>query len=230
MNTYKRTARIVGALFIIAIVTSIVGGVMIDSVLAVPDVLSNVSANETSLLIGVFLELVNGIAVIGIVTGLFPILRQQNEAQALGYVGLRIIEVAIIVVAVVPPLTLLAFSQELPAAGAADASLLGTIGASFVAARGRLLGQLLGIFFGLAGLLLYTLLYQTRLVPRFISLWGLAAVVLLLAWNLLELFGVHVSAGIVFGLPIILNELFLGIWLIVRGFDSSAALSLSGDK
>jgi hypothetical protein len=120
MNTYKRTARIVGALFIIAIVTSIVGGVMIDSVLAVPDVLSNVSANETSLLIGVFLELVNGIAVIGIVTGLFPILRQQNEAQALGYVGLRIIEVAIIVVAVVPPLTLLAFSQELPAAGAGN--------------------------------------------------------------------------------------------------------------
>jgi hypothetical protein len=49
--------------------------------------------------------------------------------------------------------------------------------------------------------------------------WGLIAVALLLTWNLLESFDVHISAGMVFGLPIILNEIFLGIWLIVRGFN-----------
>ena len=169
MNANKRTARTVGALFIIAIVTSITGGLMIESVLTDSDVLSNVSTNESLLILGVLLELINGIAVIFIVAMFFPILKQQDEAMALGYVGFRLIEVAIIVAAVIAPLTLVVLSQEYLAT-APDASVSESIGASFVVARQRMLGQLLGIFFGLAGLLFYTLLYQTRLVPRFISI------------------------------------------------------------
>lgn len=67
----------------------------------------------------------------------------------------------------------------------------------------------------------YYLLYQTKLVPRWLSAWGLIAVVLVLTWNLLETFGISFNVGIIFGLPIILNEIFLGIWLIVKGFDAS---------
>ena len=225
MKVKRSTATIVGALFIVAIVASIVGGLIIDSVLAAPDYLESLAANESLVVAGVLLELINGIAVIGIAAMFYPILKQQAEAMALAYVGFRIIEVVIIVAAVITPLTLVAMSQEYAAAGASDAASFSAMGSAFIAARGRLLGQMLGVFFGLAALLLYALLYQTRLVPRFISLWGLAAVVLVLAWNLLELFGIHVSAGIVFGLPIILNELFLGIWLIVKGFDPDAAVS-----
>ena len=78
---------------------------------------------------------------------------------------------------------------------------------------------MLGIFFGLAALLFYYLLYRSKLVPRFISVWGFIAVVLVLAWNLVEIFGISVSFGMILALPMILNEIFLGIWLIVKGFD-----------
>jgi hypothetical protein len=70
--------------------------------------------------------------------------------------------------------------------------------------------------------LLYYFLYRSRLVPRLIPVWGFIAVVALFTWNLLEAFGLSVSAGMVFALPMILNEIFLGLWLIAKGFNSPA--------
>jgi hypothetical protein len=68
--------------------------------------------------------------------------------------------------------------------------------------------------------LLYVFLYRSRLVPRFISVWGFIAVVSMLTWNMVEAFGLSISAAMVFVLPIILNEIFLGLWLLVKGFSS----------
>jgi hypothetical protein len=98
------------------------------------------------------------------------------------------------------------------------------VAASFVAVREHLVGQLTGIFFSLGALVLYSLLYQSRIVPRLIPVWGIIGVALILSWNLLEMFGVSVGdeLGMVLSLPIILNEAFLAIWLIVKGFDRSA--------
>lgn len=94
-----------------------------------------------------------------------------------------------------------------------------------MAVRGNLTGLLAAVFFSLGALMLYYSMYQSILVPRFISVWGLIAVVLVLTWNLLETFGISLSAGIVIGLPIILNEILLGIWLIIKGFNPSAITS-----
>ena len=91
-SNWQKTARIVGALFIIAIVASILGGMLIDSIIGEPDYLTDTVSNETTVIIGVVLELINGIAVIGIAVGMFPIFRKQNESLALGYVAFRIIE------------------------------------------------------------------------------------------------------------------------------------------
>jgi len=227
MNTYKKTARIVGALFLIAMVTSLVGGVWLDSFLTAPDYLATISANQTQVVMGVLLELINGIAVVVIAVMMFPILRRHDEAGALAYVGFRVIEAVVIVAALISPLSLIALSQEYVKAGAPDASYWQTLGTAFLVARAVLTGQLLGIIFSLTGLVLFYLLYQSRLVPRFISVWGLIAVALVFTWNLLETFGIHVSFGMILALPIILNEVFLGIWLIVKGFNSSAIVSES---
>jgi hypothetical protein len=224
-NVTKRTARIVGALFLIAIAASLIGGLLIESIISAPDYLMTVSADETEVTIAVLLELINGIAVVVIAVMMFPIFKKYSEATALGYVAFRIIEAVIIIAAVISPLALIALSQEYLTAGASDASSYQTIGRSFIAVREHLLGQMLGIFFSLGALLFYCLLYRTKLVPRFISVWGFVGVALVLAWNLLELFGYHFSAGIIFGLAIILNELFLGIWLIAKGFDLSTIVS-----
>jgi hypothetical protein len=219
MDTHKTTARIVGALFLIAMVTSLVGGIWLESIIAAPDTLDNVAARETEVVLGALLELINGLSVIGIAVLLFPLLRQQNEVWALGYVALRIVEAVLIIAALVIPLALVALGQEYVAAG--DPALRAA-GTAFLAARKTLAGQMMGIFFGLGALVLYVLLYQSRLVPRFISVWGLIAAVSILAWNLLEMVGLHISVGMVFALPIILNEIFLGFWLILRGFDTPA--------
>jgi hypothetical protein len=230
MKTYRKTAIIVGALFLIAMAASLIGGLWLESMLNTPDYLANVSENKTQVVLGVLLELINGIAVIGIAVIMYPLFKKQDEALALGYVALRIIEAVIIIAAVISPLTLIAVSQEYLAAGASDAPNFQTIGTAFLAVRELLVGQMTGIFFSLAALLLFYLLYQSKLVPRFISVWGFISVALVLTWNLVEIFGISISAGIILGLSMILNEIFLAIWLIVKGFDSSAIDSLFANQ
>jgi uncharacterized membrane protein len=84
---------------------------------------------------------------------------------------------------------------------------------------------MLGIFFSVGALLFYAVLIQSKLIPRWLSIWGLIGAVLILTWNLLGTFGISVSAGMILALPMILNEIFLGIWLIAKGFNSAAIAS-----
>ena len=121
MNSNKKTAIIVGALFLIAMVTSLVGGVWLESILTTPDYLRTVSANGSQVITGVLLELINCVAVVGIAVAMFPIFRKQNEALALGYVAFRVIEAAVLIAAVISPLLLIALSQEYITVSASDA-------------------------------------------------------------------------------------------------------------
>jgi branched-subunit amino acid transport protein AzlD len=159
---------------------------------------------------------------------MFPILKQYNENLALGYLGLRIIEAAFCSVIVISPLSLIKLSQEFLGAGALDAVYFQTVGTLSVAERASVTGLLIPIFFSLGALLLYYLLYQSELLPRFISIWGLIAAVLILALNFLSLnIEVGIGLGLIFALPVILNEIFLAIWLIAKGFNPSAVASKS---
>jgi hypothetical protein len=220
MNTNKTTARVVGALFLIAMVTSLVGGIWLESITGAPDYLGEVSTQKTQVLVGVLLELVNCVAVVGIAAALFPLMKKHSEALAAGYLGIRVVEAVILAIAAVSPLLIVTLSQEYVAAAAGDAASFQTAGALVMAARGHLASLLTPIFFSLAALLLYYFLYRSRLVPRFIPIWGFIAVAALFAWNMLEAFGLHISAGMVFALPMILNEIFLGIWLLAKGFSA----------
>ena len=230
MNTNK-TARIVGALFLTAMVGSLVGGIVfVEPFLTAPDYLIAISENEARVIIGVFLELINGIAVLGIGVLMFPILKQHDEHTALGYLGFRIIEAVFCCVIVISPLSLITLSQEYVKAGALDASYYQAAGALSIAERASVAGLLIPVFLGLGALLFYRALYQFKLLPRFISIWGLVGAALILALNVLLTFGVEVgSIGMVLALPIISNEIFLGIWLIAKGFNPSAIASRSAE-
>ena len=94
MNSFKKTAIIVGVLFITATVASSLCFTILDPILNAPDILDNVSANTTQVIIGVLLLLIDSVAVVGIAVMMFPILKKHNEALALGYVGFRVIEAA----------------------------------------------------------------------------------------------------------------------------------------
>ena len=232
MNSNKKTARVVGVLFITATVTAILAGLSLEPVLDDRDYLLSVSANENQVLIGVLLELIAAGAVAGTAIALFPIFKKHNEALALGYVGGRSIEGVIIIVGALASLLLLTMSQEY-VAGAPDASSFQTLGTLLLAVRDWTL--LLGpnILLGLNALMLSYLLYQSRLVPRFLSVWGLVGGTLILASGLLVMFDLITplsplsTISILLVLPIALFEMALAVWLIVKGFDSSAIVSES---
>ncbi len=222
MNSNRKIAIIVGVLFLIATATFMLGDSLVNSILDDPDYLNNVSENKTKVIIGVLIAFIDGIAIVGIAVFMFPIFKKHNEPIALGYVGFRITEFAIILVYLISPLLLITLSQEYVKAGAPDASNFQTLGAVFQAVRFWAM-QMIYIFNFLAGLMLSYLLYKSKLVPRFISVWGFIGYALLLPGTLLSMFG-HID---MLGILIIfaiggLFEILLPIWLFVKGFNSSA--------
>jgi len=222
MNSNKKIARIVGVLFITATVSAVLSGFLVGPILDDPDYLIIVSANENQVLIAVLLEIILAVSVVGIAVFLFPLFRKHNEALALGYVGLRILEGVIIIVGAISALLLLALSQEF-VAGTPDASYFQTLGTLLLEERDWtfLLGPV--IVFSLNSLILNYLLYQSRLVPRFISVWGLIGATLLLAAGLLAMFDIYnIDSTVFLAAPIGVNEMVLAVWLIVKGFNSSA--------
>ena len=231
MNSYRKTARIVGALFIAATVSSIVATFgLLEPILNTPDYLISVSANGTQWILGVLIDAINSAAVVAIAVMLFPILKKHSEALALGYVASRILESVILIVGHISLLLLLTLSQEYVQAGAPDAPYFGTLGTLLQAAYGWTL--LLGptIVLSLTALILNYILYQSRLVPRFFSVWGLIGALLMFAAGVLPMFGLmdpFSTITILLGLPLALNEMVLAVWLIVKGFNSSAIASLS---
>ena len=228
MISDRKTAGFVGALFLTAMVASLLGGGLVESVISVPNYFNAISKNETLLTAGVLLELINAIAVIGIGVLMFTVLKRHNETMALGYLSVRIVEAVFCTVIVISPLSLIRLSHEYAKVGA-DAVNLQTAGALSIAERASVSGLLVPVFFSLGALLLYSSLYQSKLLPRFISVWGFVAAVLILTLNLLSTFGLELGMGIsmIFALPIILNEIFMGIWLIVKGFNPSAVNAMA---
>ncbi len=179
---------------------------------------------DTRVSFGAFLELILIIANIGTAVVLYPIVRRQNEILALGYVTARIVECVFIAVGILSLLTVVTLRQE--AAAGADGGSLIVVGESLVALHEwtRQLGP--GFMVGIGnGLMLGYLMYTSRLVPRGMAMLGLIGGPLIIASGVGVLFGV-IEAGsvwqIIATLPEFFWELSLGIWLIVRGFNTSA--------
>jgi len=223
MNSIRKTAIIVGVLFITATVASSLAFAILAPILNAPDILVNVSANITQVIIGVLLLLIDCVAVVFIPVMLFPIFKKHNETLALGYLGFRIIESVILIVGSIILLSLLTLSQEYVQAAAPDVSYFQTLGTLLLAVYDWALLVGIMIVFSITALILNYLLYKSKLVPRFISVWGLIGATLLLAVGLLEIFGFNLTE--ILSLPIALQEMVFAVWLIVKGFNPSAIAS-----
>ena len=229
MNSNRKNAIIVGVLFIIATVAGVLSGVFLGPILDAPDYLINVSANETQVIIAGLFMLIMGFAVAGIGIMMYPIFKKHNEALALGYVGFRIIEGVLFIVYVVSLLSLVTLSQEFVKAGAPDASHFQTLG-TLLQEESYWAYHMGTISFGLAAPMFYYLLYKSKLIPRFLSVWGLIGVLPWLAVSLLIMFGSITESSVLetfLYAPIAVNEMVLAVWLIVKGFNSSAIVSES---
>jgi hypothetical protein len=183
MNSNRKTARIVGILFIAATVAGILS-VVFGPNLDAPDYLANLSANENHVLTGALLEFTMAILIAGIPIYMYPILKKHNEALALGYVVFRTIEVVIFTVCAISLLTLLTLSQDFVIAGAPDASYFQTLATLLLAVREMGGGVFSAIVFSLSALMLNYILYRSKLIPRWLSGWGLIGATLYLGSGL----------------------------------------------
>ena len=229
MNSYRKTAMIVGVLFIIATVAPLLSFPFSGFITDDPDYLVNVSANATQVIIGALFEFIMCLAIAGIAIWAYPILKKHNDGLALGYVGFRLIEGILLTIAVIGLLSLLTLSQEFVKAGAPDASYFQSLGTLLLAARDWT-GVLGSFAFILGALMYYYIFYQSKLIPRWLSVWGLIGVPLWIAAELLIMFGLIESFStnaILLDIPIAVNEMVLAVWLIVKGFNPSAIASLS---
>ena len=227
-GTYRKTAVSVGVLFIVATVLHMLGkSQFLDPLLDAPDYLTKISANENQVIIGSLLVLLSAFACAGIAIGLYPVLRKHNEALALASVGFRVMESLLYTVGVVSLLALLTLSQGYANAAASNASSFQISGTLILAVKGWA-GQLGVIAFTLGGLMYYSVFFQSRLIPRWLSGWGILGVALSLAAAVLTIFGQMIPFSTVFilmQLPIGLQEMVLAVWLIAKGVNSPAAIS-----
>ena len=178
---------------------------------------------DTSAIIGGILEIIVALAGIGTAVTLFPILKRQNESAALGLVAARVLESGTIFVGVAFLLSIVTLRQS----GAGADALVTSHALSALYDRIFLLGQ--SFMPAICDLLLGFLLYRSRLVPRGLSLIGIVGGPVLLVGYIAILFGLIGQHGALAGLSALLVALFefsLGIWLIVKGFNPSAANEL----
>ena len=225
MDSMRKTALVAGIFYLITFISiptlALYGPVKTD-----PNFILSVGG-DTAILVGGLLETIVALAGIGTAVALFSVLKRQHEGFALGLITTRIFEGAVIMIGVSSILSVVTL-QQAGAAGAEGAAMV-AVGQAQVATFNWafLLGQ--SLMPALNALLLGTLLYRSRLVPRILPIVGLIGAPLLIAGTIATLFGLAEQYGAVSvtAVPIALWELSLGIWLVFKGFNRSAPIMVA---
>lgn len=225
MTSLRKTAFVAGLLYLVTYL-AIPTLALYGPVLSDPSYIVN-AGSDTGVLWGAVLELIVVLAIVGTGVVLFPVLRRQNEGVALGFVTSRLFEGGVITVGIISILSIVTLRQDVGAVGASETAALAITGRSLVANHdwSFLIGQ--GLLPGINALLLGSLFYRSRLVPRVIPLMGLIGGPLLIAANVGRLVGVndqYSAFSVIAVAPIFLWEASLGLWLVFKGFRKDAPI------
>lgn len=227
-GTNRMNAAIVGVLFIIGTLTGVIAAIIGKPILDAPDYLTIISANESQIIIVAFLLFLMGVACAGIGLALYPIMKKYSTGLAIGVVGFRVTEGIFEILSGVSTIGLLALSQEFVKAGAPDAAYFQTIGAIIKAGDAWLSNGASLPVWCIGALMYYVVFYQYRLVPRWISVWGLIGITLVTIASVMVMLGVIPGFGtvqMIASLPIFPQEIVFAIWLIAKGVNPSAVAS-----
>lgn len=224
VNIYRTTARVVGVVYLMGFVVGIAGNALSQSILGAPNHLATISANSMTVAIGAMLWLlaVAGDAAHGVL--MFPVLKQHSERMALGYLTARIVESVFIAIMVLFILLQIPLGSEYLKVAARDAAYLQALSTLFTQAQ-RYAYHIGMSTLGLAGLMLCYILYRAKLVPQIVAVWGLVGYAIFLCGSVLEILGFDLQ--LIHTIPGGLWEVFIGVWLIAKGFNSSAFVSES---
>ncbi len=219
MDSDNKNARIAGLSFLISYLGLILGGIVAGSIFE-GDYLTLAYPNGIQVGIGVLLESINGIAVIGIAVMLYPILKRYNEGIALGYLAFRGTEGLLSILGSTKALSLIDLSEAYLDAGSTGNYFV-ALGEIIMADRHWLM-EMLTVFFILGALVFYLILYRTELLPRYVSVWGFVAAALMIVFNALIYTGFDLGiVNLILILPMIANEFFVAFWLILKGVNTS---------
>jgi hypothetical protein len=227
MNSTRKIAVITGVVFILATLTGPLLATPLLPDLTGSDYLSRVSAYPNQAAAGVLLSIIAYFACAGIPIVMYPVLKQQNAGLALGSVVFRLIETVFYLVSLAGLMSLVTLGQQYSIAASADRSSLQVIGNLLMSIRDH--AALLAVFaFCVGAFMYYYLFFQSRLTPRWLSIFGIIAITLMMTACVLALFsGNRITSYIPLAAPIALQEMVLAVWLIVKGFNPSAVASLS---
>ncbi len=216
MKTEQKIARSVGVMLIIGTVAGISSIALTGSIFGAPDYLIRISANVIQFITGTLLVLIMGFALASVPVMMFPIFKQYNEPLALGSVIFRgALETSAYIAIAVCWLLLLSLSQEYINAGTPDLSLY-QIPGTLILKTVNIISQILAIVFSLGALMFYFLFYRSKLIPRWLSTWGLAGAVLYLSVPLTGMF--NIDCEFLYA-PLATQEMVLAVWLIIKGFN-----------
>ena len=233
MPSYRANAIAVGVLFIACSAAAILSIVPLGAPVGTPVDFAKLAANDNRVVLTALIEFVWAATGAGIAIGLYPVLRRHNRALALGAAAGRVVEGVLVLVGTLSLLVLLSLSQEAVAAGSAGSTSLVASANLLVAARDWVHGFVMSLAFALGALMYYYVLYRARLIPRWLSGWGLVAiglsVVATVYAGFTQDFG-FTTVNNVLSIPIGLQEMVLAVWLIVKGFNRSALASTAGSQ
>lgn len=233
MKPYRTTATIVGVVYLAGFVVGIGGDTLIQSVLGTPQYLTAVSAQRMTVIIGALLWLmaVIGDAAHGVL--MFPVLKPHNERIAVGYLAARIMDALFIAIMVLFVLLQIPVGSEYLKAATADAAYLQALSTVLIQAKDYAYQMGMSTL-GISGLMLCYTLYKAKLVPRWLAVWGLAGYTIIFCGMVSEMMGS--GLGLASSLPGGLWEMFIGVWLVVKGFNAAAFVAapakteISGDQ
>lgn len=238
MKTYRMNAVMAGVLYFLGtafgVASAVVGGEVISSIVKTKPLsglilLDLVAANPSRLLGGSFVILLMGISLAAMTVFLYPIFRKDSEELAMGMLLFRgALEGVWYLLTTLSMLVLFALGKEYVATGANSTALqsLGNVVYQFQ----DLLGPVGTIMFLIGATCLYISFYRTRLIPRWLTVWGLIGVVPYMAYALLHFF--QKDNGIGFYLQMLLapQEIVMALWLIIKGFNRAAIEKLETEN
>jgi hypothetical protein len=192
MGSRMTYSRLIGALFIAGFVTYGGGSGLVSSVVGAPDFLSTISAHQTTLVFGAFLMLLTSVVDVGKGVLSFPILEPHGKRTALAYLAALIFEMVLMSVGALFLLMLVPLAQQGVDAGQASVGWAQALGSLAVEAN-TMAYQIGQLSLGIGAIFLCSLLFRTRLIPRWLAAWGLIGYVLHAAGASAEIFGIHIS-------------------------------------
>jgi hypothetical protein len=213
MKSDRRAATLIGVLYIIGTAAGVASAMILPSLADGADLLGRVAAQRTEVIVGALLVLTMGFALSALSAVFYPIGRRFNEALSMGYVIFRgALEGMLYIVGVYLAFVLVAMSAEPTAAAGPIASVLAN-------AYGVLWSQLLVLPFVIGAAMFYWVLYRARLVPRWLSVWGLVAIPLYAGAAFAQMAGLSLD---VLMFPLAIQEMVLAVWLVAKGFNAEA--------